>query len=155
MLTQIKNLTMKADGRYAEDEELQFLEDYLNSVEQRINTYEKIRDSEEEIIRQVEEVAKATNPYIFHKGSEDFSQICERDRRQTLRCLTAAMLMDDLENLKNMLLIWQMTIVKVFNNEHPSMITYQTVGEVMAKYLTKEEMDLIKPAIQAVQSILS
>ena len=155
MLTQLSNLTMKADGRYAEDQELQFLEDYLNSAEQRLSAYEKVRDAEEEIIQQVETVAKAIEPHIFHKSSQDFSQVCERDRKQTLRCLTAAMLMDDLENLRNGLLIWQMTIMKAFNDRHPSETTYQAMSEVIAKYLTKEEMALIKPAIRVVQSVLS
>ena len=46
MLSQLKNLGLETDGRYATDAELAFLKAYLQSARQRISAYEKIRDAE-------------------------------------------------------------------------------------------------------------
>lgn len=49
MLRQFSNLTVEADGRYATDNELEFLENYFDSYEVRLSAYVKIRDSATEI----------------------------------------------------------------------------------------------------------
>ncbi|RMF23527.1 MAG: allophycocyanin, partial [Cyanobacteria bacterium J083] len=54
MLSQLSQLSIEADGRYATEAELQFLKDYINSSQTRISTYEKIRDHAEVIINQVQ-----------------------------------------------------------------------------------------------------
>ncbi len=54
MLTQFSKLSLDTDGRYATDSELKFIEDYLDSVDIRISTYEKIKSYEEEILQEVD-----------------------------------------------------------------------------------------------------
>lgn len=43
MLTQFSNLSVNTDGRYATDSELEFINDYLESMAMRVQTYEKIQ----------------------------------------------------------------------------------------------------------------
>lgn len=155
MLKQLTNLTIEADGRYATEEELQFIKDYLSSVEQRISAYEKIRDAEAEIIEQVKAKMRSVDPHIFLKGNKDVTEICRRDTSMTLRHSAAAMLINDLDRLREGLLLWQKTIVHAFKNEHVSEITYQVMSEVIKDYLTPEEASLLIPALQLDQSLLS
>lgn len=155
MLKQLSRLSIETDGRYATAEELQFLHDYLQSVEQRIDAYKKIRDSEEQIADRVAEKMREADPNVFRKGDRDMSAICKRDRKHTLRCSSAAMLVDDLERLQNGLLLWQRTIVQAFSDSYPTEVTYQVMPEVIKEHLTAEEAELIMPAIELDGSVLA
>jgi hypothetical protein len=154
MLKQLNRLSIDADGRYASDAELKFLQDYLDSFDLRVSAYEKIRNNEEKIINQLAAKAMAANPKIFFKGSVDHTAICRRDRAHVLRISSAAMLLDELENLRDGFLCWYRTIIQAFNDQMPAQITYQMLGEIVSQYLTPEEMSLIRPALELNKSIL-
>ena len=50
MLNQLSRLSVEADGRYATTEELQFLKDYIQSLDLRLSAYEKISAAQTEIV---------------------------------------------------------------------------------------------------------
>lgn len=83
MLNQLARLSVEADGRYASSEELQFLKDYIQSLDLRLSAYVKIQAAQAEIVEQVETQVKATNPNLFKKGNRDVTPTCQRD--STLR----------------------------------------------------------------------
>lgn len=154
MLSQLKNLRIETDGRYATEQELAFLKAYLGSVRQRMSTYEKVRDAEEVIMDQVEENLKSIDPQIFQKGTEDCSEICRRDRKNTLRHSAAAMLFDDVDRLREGLLIWQGTIVRAIQGEEASSLTWQEMPKVMEDHLSSEESELMGPSLQLTRTLL-
>ena len=45
--------------------------------------------------------------------------------------------------------------MRAFKDENPSNLTYQMMGEVMNEQFNDEEMKLIKPGVQLVQTMLS
>ena len=155
MLKQLDRLNMEADGRYATDQELQFLKNYLQSVDQRISSYEKIRDAEEEIMDRVEAKMRSIDPKLFFRGSQDLTAVCKRDRKITLRFSAAAMLIDDLDRLREGYLLWQRTIMHAFKDERPTQVYYEVLPEIIRQHLTPEEAELIMPFLQLNQSILS
>ena len=155
MLKQLARLSLEADGRYATDQELQFLKNYLQSVDQRISSYEKIRDAEEEIMNQVETKMRSIDPKLFFRGSQDLTEVCKRDRKHTLRCSAAAMLINDLDRLREGFLLWQRTIMHAFKDERPTQVHYEVLPEIIRQYLTPKEAELIMPVLQLNQSILS
>ncbi len=154
MLSQLKRLSIEADGCYATKEELTFLNSYFDSVRQRISAYEKIRDAEEVIMDQTEARLKAVDPQVFHNGTQDCSEICRRDRKNTLRHSAAAMLFNDLDRLRDGLLVWQGTIVRAIEGEYASTLTWQEMPEVLREHLTAEEADLMMPALHMNQALL-
>jgi hypothetical protein len=186
MLTQLARLSLEVDSRYATDGELKFLEDYLNSVEQRISGYGKIRDAQETIVHQVKKLAGISAGYERKLADEqelqvlddyqhqsisdrinnyekvreamasyDINQICTRDMTMVLRCIAAVMLVDDLDRLRDSMLVWYQTIVRAFGFNNFSVVTYKVIQEVVSSYLTTEEAELIMPALQLNHSILS
>jgi len=68
MFKQLTRLSIDADGRYASDSELQFLQDYLDSAELRMSAYEKVREQEEQIIFRWEAVKHGLKQDTFHMG---------------------------------------------------------------------------------------
>uniref|UniRef100_B8HV19 Phycobilisome protein n=1 Tax=Cyanothece sp. (strain PCC 7425 / ATCC 29141) TaxID=395961 RepID=B8HV19_CYAP4 len=155
MLKQLQRLSLETDGRYATDAELKFLKDYLQTVDQRITTYEKVREQEEQIIAQTEAEVLGTNPNLFRKGNQDYSGICQRDRKHVLRISAAAMLMDDLDSLRDGFLCWYRTIIKAFKDQRAAQATYNALPEVLAQHLSPEEVALLRPALELDKSILT
>jgi hypothetical protein len=85
MLTQLRELSIAADGRYLRDEELQFMETYLASFDLRLSAYRKIQAAEAQIIRDVEMKMRALDPYLLMRGVEDFSNKWKADTVRVLR----------------------------------------------------------------------
>ena len=113
MLTQFSNLSVNTDGRYATDSELEFINDYLESMAMRVQTYEKIQANEEAIVQEVDEKMQELNKNdSLFKMDENTKIVCLRDRKNAIKYTSAAMLINDLDRLRDGLLIWLKTIVK-------------------------------------------
>jgi hypothetical protein len=155
MLTQLARLSLEFDSRYASDRDLQFIQDYLESVDLRIRTYEKIRDREAEILPEVEAKMRTLNQnnQLFVMGDHEI-EICRRDRKNAVRYSSAAMLIDDLDRLREGILIWVQTIVRAIGWKRYVQNHYPVIQEVIKQYLTPEEADLIMPALQLDHTIL-
>ncbi len=156
MLQELSRLSIDTDGRYATDEELQFLEDYFESADVRLSAYEKIRDSEEKWIHHLKMRMRAVNPQavIFNRGGKDLTGIWERDMRMLMYCTTAAMLINDLDRLREGTLIWHQTITKAQKVQQITRITFGIFMEIIHQYLTPEEAKCILPALQLDQAVL-
>ncbi|WP_299416457.1 allophycocyanin [Acaryochloris sp. IP29b_bin.148] len=155
MLSQLKHLSIEADGRYATDADLNFLKSYIQSARQRISAYEKIRDAEATLMEQADTKLMEIDPQVFHKGSKDYRETCHRDRKNTLRYTATAMLFNDLDRLRDGLLLWQRTIVHAVKDEHASTLTWQEMPEILREHLTAEEADLMMPALHLNQALLN
>lgn len=148
MLKQLARLSVEADGRYATALELQFLKDYLQSLELRVSAYEKIQAAEQEIISKVEAEIRATDPSLFRKGSRDMTPTCRRDRVDVLRYSAAALLSNDLDRLREGFLLWYQTIVRTFKDERAAGLTYKVMQEIVKDYLTPQEAALLCPILE-------
>lgn len=156
MFRQLNHLTVAADGRYARAEELNFLRDYLASVESRISAYEKIRAEGELMADKIQAQQKAENPYCFHYSQRDRSEICRRDLVDAIRLFASAMLFDELDLMRDNFLLWYRTIVKAFNYETMAQSTYGKLLPAMIKQiLTPEEQQVMQPVLALSRSILS
>ncbi|RMH64906.1 MAG: allophycocyanin [Cyanobacteria bacterium J003] len=156
MFRQLNHLTVVADGRYARPEELNFLQDYLASVETRISAYEKIRAEAEMMADKIQSMQKAENPRCFHFVNGERSEICRRDLVDTIRLCAAAMLFSELDLLRDNFLLWYRTIVKSFNYEQTSSSTYgKYLPSLMKQLLTPQEQQVMEPVLALSSSILA
>lgn len=155
MLKSLARLNLELDDRYATDQELQFLENYLNSAETRISAYEKISNGEEAIIHRWEAEKRAMKEDLFHMAGQDITEICQRDMTNILRCSAAAMLVGDLDKLRDGLLIWYQTIVKSFGYTEYAKRNYNIIQEIIKLYLSEEESAVMLPALQLDHTIVS
>lgn len=154
MLSQLKRLSLEADGRYATEAELAFLKSYFQTVRQRISGYEKIRDTEDLMMDEAEVQLTDVDAQVFHKGARDYTDTCRRDRKNTLRYTATAMLFNDLDRLRDGLLLWQRTIVRAVKDEQASTMTWEQMPEVLRGHLSAEEADLMMPALHLNQALL-
>jgi hypothetical protein len=154
MFKQLTRLSIDADGRYATDDELKFLDDYLDTVETRISAYETIRENEEQIIYRWEAAKRGIKQDVFHMGDRDVSEICRRDMTNIFRCSATAILFNDLDRLREGLLIWYQTIVRAFKYDKYTNITYAVIQDTIKEFLKPEEVELMLPALKLNHTIL-
>lgn len=155
MLKQLARLSNETEGRYASSAELQFIKDYVNSVDTRISAYEKIQLVEAEIVSKVAEIRSKAEPELFAKTSQvDGTSVCRRDFTNILRHSAAALLFDDRDRMPENFLLWYKTIVRTFSYDRAAGVTYQVVQEVVQEYLTPQESALFDPILQLNQVVL-
>ncbi|MUL36854.1 phycobilisome protein [Gloeocapsopsis dulcis] len=155
MLTQLTRLSIEADGCYAKAEQLQFLKNYFQSLDQRVSAYEKIRSAEAEIISQVEAKMRALDPNLFCSATGDFTETWRRDIVQLLRYAAAALLFNDQERLREGLLLWHNTIAKSYQFDRTCKTTFTLMPEVIQQYLTLQETALFSPILELNYILLS
>lgn len=155
MFKQLSQLCLDADGRYATAAELQFLKDYLKTVDQRIAAYNAVSQAETQIVAQVEVEQHAADASLLTQEGRDLRSVCRRDLSNVLRHAAAAMLFNDLERLRSSLLLWYQTIVRAFHHEKHVDITYQITQTVVKDNISPEAFALLQPALQLNHSILS
>jgi Phycobilisome protein len=154
MLTQLSRLALESDGRYASAEELQFLKDYVQTAQQRSQVYKTIRDQEAFLLDELHNQAKTTDGSSLFKGTQDVSNFFKRDQKHILRVSSASMLFNDLDFLREGLLLWHRTIVKAFGVERPAQVACQIWPAVMLKYLSTDEYALMSPVVGLIRAIL-
>lgn len=154
MLKQMVQLSIEAEGRYASDKELQFIEQYLGSADKRVSAYEKIRENAEQIVHRWEAQKRAHKENLFELDGRDITDICNRDMTNMLRCSAAYMLFDDLDRLQENLLLWYKTIVKSYGYSKYALVNYQIIQDVIKLFLTADEAALIVPILQLDRAVL-
>lgn len=147
MLTQLTRLSVEADGRYATTEQVQFLKGYLQSLDPRVSTYEKIRAAEAEIISKTEAKMQAMDPNLFQSAAGDFTETWRKDIIQLLRYAAAAVLFNDPDHLREGLLLWHTTIAKSYQFDRTCKTTFEVMPEIVKQYLTPLEAALFRPIL--------
>lgn len=148
MLSQLEQLSLDTDGRYANDHELQFFDDYIQLFGLRMQTYQTLQLVEAAIVKQVEEKIRVLDPSFFQSGNEDISAKWRRDTVRVLRYSAAAMLMNDPETLRRRFLLWFQTIMKAFGAQKSCNTTYEVMQDVVKQHLTPVQASLFCPILE-------
>lgn len=148
MLSQLERLTIDAEGRYATDNELRFLQTYLATARLRFGLYQKIQRLEVQIVREVLQRLRAEDPTLLQSGGQDLTAKWQRDTVRTLRHAAAALLVNDEDLFKEGMLLWFQTIMRSFQAERSCEATYRIMQAVVKRHLTPEEADLLCPILE-------
>lgn len=148
MLSQLEKLSLDTDGRYANDDELQFFADYIQLFGLRMQTYQTLQLVEAAIVKQAEEKIRLLDPSFFQSGHEDISAKWRRDTVRVLRYSAVAMLMNDPETLRRRFLLWFQTIMKAFGAQKSCNVTYEVVQDVVKQHLTPVQASLFCPILE-------
>lgn len=148
MLSQLEKLSMDTDGRFASDEELAFVDAYVQSFSLRVQTYQTLQLVESAIVQQVEAKMRSIDPILFHNGKEDVSAKWKRDTVRVLRYSAIAMLMDDPATLRERFLLWFQTIMKAFGAEKSCNATYEVMQQVVKQHLTPQQASMFCPILE-------
>jgi hypothetical protein len=154
MLSKLERLSIETDGRYASDDELFFIKDYVQSFNLRLTTYDKIRDTEGKIVEQVQSKLKAIDPSLLKTGDKDLSDKWKRDTFRVLRHSAITVLLDDPDRLKDQFLSWFQTIMQAFGAEKSCNATYTAMQDVAQKTLLPGEAELLCSVLELNRTML-
>ncbi|CAN1210751.1 Phycobilisome protein [Tumidithrix helvetica PCC 7403] len=155
MLSKLQRLSVEAEGRYASDAELQFLDSYLQSFSSRVDAYAKIQVSERQIVDKVQIEMRLQDPTIFVKGNEDLSNKWKQDTIRVLRYTAIALLLDDPDLLQEQFLFWFQTIMQAFGAQQACNLTYKVMQDVVKQTLPLSVANLLCPILELNRSLLS
>jgi Phycobilisome protein len=155
MLSQMQRLTATAEGRYATDEELRFLPEYLRSYELRMQTYQQIQKSEATILTQLFAEVTQQAPDLFPIDPIDRLKHCQQDVRQTLRYCATAVLVNDMNVFRERYLLWLQTSMRALDKQRENALIYSVLPATVRQVLAEPQAQLLLPLIQEVHLMLS
>jgi hypothetical protein len=148
MLKAFKDLADKSEGRYATDDELQFIDDYVNSYSLRLSTYYKLQQIEQEFVETVHQQLTATDPALLKSGTKNLTPKWKHDTMRVLRYSAIALLLDDAEIHQERFLFWFQTIMRAFSAQRSCDVTYTLMQEVAKNKLSANEAALLCPILE-------
>jgi hypothetical protein len=154
MFVELERLSVEADARYASDDELDFIYNYIQSFNIRNQTYLNLQVHESEIIDRVYTKLRSLDPNLLKNGSENISEKWRRDTSKVLKYVALTVLINDSEYLKSQLLIWFQTIMQAFNAERSCNATYDIMQQIVKQVLEPEEAALVSPILELNRSLL-
>jgi Phycobilisome protein len=155
MLSQMQRLSLEAEGRYATDDELKFIPEYLKTYETRLQTYQKLQEIEAVVIQQTYDKMMAQDATMLQSGAADLSAKWKRDAIRTWRYSAVTLLIDDPETLRERFLFWYQTVMRAFGSQRASNVTYSIMQEVIKRHLSPQQMILIMPILELNRRMLS
>lgn len=146
-----KNI-LEADGRYLNSQELNPLEQYLQSYKIRLETYQQLRDQSDKLVLQaLRKLAQAYPEIIQQHG-----QRCKYDMTEVLRYIAVSILRDDETFFKEQMMSWLDTILLAHRKTSQCTIAYRALQEAVSSSLSATSGNLVRPyldiVLQALQS---
>lgn len=154
MLSKLQQLGTDADGRYASDTELQFMDTYITSFDSRVEAYRCIKASETAIVEAVLAKMQASYPKLLLPKGEDMQGKWKQDTLRVLRHSAMTVLLDDPELLRQQFLYWFQTIMQAFGAQEACNITYLVMQNVVKDLLPKNIADLLCPILEINRDLL-
>jgi hypothetical protein len=150
MNTEIKELIERAQDRYLETEELDVLEDYIQSLPERIDLYKLLRDRELDIMQSV---ADRTEGELPQAATEDLERGI-KNLILVIRYCAMGVLLNDEDFIKVRLLKWLEQIVSQFDMRSLNETLYKSLNQVLKEELSAEQLSLLQPSITSAQVTL-
>lgn len=148
MLKAFKDLANQTDGRYATDEELQFIHDYVKTYALRLNTYQKIQQVEQAFVDTAHQQITVVDPTLLRSGKQDLTAKWKRDTLRVLRYSAIALLLDDADIHRERFLYWFQTIMRAFSAQRSCDVTYTIMQDVAKRQLAAREAELLCPILE-------
>ncbi|PZU94908.1 MAG: phycobilisome protein [Pseudanabaena sp.] len=154
MLSKLQQLGNNLDGRYASDDELQFMDTYISSFDVRVDAYRQIKAVEREIVESVLTKMKSAYPNLLAPKGEDMQNKWKQDTFRVLRHSAMTVLLDDPEQLRQQFLYWFQTIMQAFGAQEACNVTYLLMQDVVRETLPKDVSNLLCPILEMNRTFL-
>lgn len=150
MDTNIKDLIEQAQDRYLKSDELGLLNDYVQSLPERLKLYQLLRDREIDILQKVAdqteiELPKTATVEIEH-GIKNLILV--------LRYCAMGMLLNDENFIKQRLLRWLEQVMALQDMKQINEILYKQLNQVLRQELKASQLSLLQPLITTAQVTL-
>lgn len=146
----IEDMFDEAENRYLKPEELNHLNQYVDSLPSRLETYRSLRDQEISIMQKVAD-------HLEEKFPNEEIAILERCLKNSLLILrysAMGMLLNDENFLKNRLINWLEGTAKAYQTEAIDQELYHHLNDCLGETLTTNQVALLNTHLLLAQSVL-
>jgi hypothetical protein len=150
MNIQIDELIERAQESYLEAEDLEALQEYVQSLPKRMELYKLLRDREVDIMQAVADRAEGELP----KTPEEDLERGIKNLILVFRYCAMGMLLSNEEFIKGRLLKWLEQIVSQFDMRSLNEALYKSLNYVLKEELSDEQLSLMQPLITSAQVTL-
>lgn len=150
MHPQIDTIFDNAEKRYLKPEELDVLNQYVDSLPGRLETYRILRDQEVDILQPVADQLQAALP---NEKQEDLERSI-KNALLMLRYCAMAMLLNDESFVQDRLLSWLEKSAQVYKTYSIDSTLYRLLNQRLSQTLTPQQLNLLKPPLALAQSSL-
>ncbi|MEM9536244.1 MAG: phycobilisome protein [Cyanobacteria bacterium P01_A01_bin.3] len=150
MIDKLNLLFHAAEESYLQDSDLQTFETLIDSLEDRLNLYEKLRDMEEKLAQRL-----ALNLQEGYPSEPPRRlQLALQNHVLIMRYCSMAMLIDDRDFLKYRLLEWLTEVVAAHDLQEIQNSLYRFMQKRLKKFLSSAERELIDPYLQLTKEMM-
>ena len=146
----IETIFDEAEHRYLKPEELGVINQYVNSLPERVDVYRVLRDREIEMMQQVSEQLEAAMP---HEAIENLERSV-KNALLLLRYSAMGMLLNDERFVQDRLLSWLIKTVSVHNTHAIDTALFRLLNQRLTQVLTAKQINLVGPYIAKVQTAM-
>lgn len=150
MHPQIATIFDEAEQRYLKPEELGVINQYVNSLPERVEAYRTLRDRELEIMQQVADQLEAALP---HETVENLERSL-KNALLLLRYSAMGMLLNDEMFVQERLLSWLTKAVSIHNTQAIDTALFRLLNQRLTQALTAKQINLVGPYIAKVQTAI-
>lgn len=148
----LERAILDADGRYLDTQELHLIDQYVQSYEVRLQTYQQLRDNSEKLVMHALRRMSQAYPDLIQK----YGQRCKYDMSEVLRYVALSILRDDEVFFKEQMISWLDTILVAHKRTAQCVNAYRYLQEAIAATFPAPSLNLIRPyldiTINALQS---
>jgi len=150
MHPQIERLFDEAEDRYLKPEELSVLTDYVESLPQRLEFYQQVRDRELDIMQPVADQLNAALP------NENIKEL-ERSVKNAillLRYCAMAMLLNDERFVQDRLLNWLSQLAKTRKSQRIDAVLLDLLDAQLKQMFSANQLAMIQPSLALARDTL-
>ncbi|MGA7932751.1 MAG: hypothetical protein WCA35_04155 [Kovacikia sp.] len=150
MHPKIEAILNEAENRYLNPEELGVINQYVDSLPNRIEAYRTVRDRELEIMQQVADQLQAAMP-------QEKTENLERSLKNALlmlRYCAIGMLLNDESFVHDRLLSWLSASIGFYNTQTINTTLYRLLNQQLSQTLAAPYSSLLNPMLIMAQNTL-
>jgi hypothetical protein len=144
MHPQIEAIFDEAENRYLKAEELTMLNQYIDSLPQRLETYQMLRDRELEIMQPVADQLQTQLPQAKPNDLERSL----KNALLALRYCAMGMLLNDETFIQERLLSWLSQKAQMHNMQTIDTALYHLLDQQLAQTLSPTQIGFLQPFLQ-------
>ncbi|AFY38751.1 Phycocyanin [[Leptolyngbya] sp. PCC 7376] len=155
MITLLENLIERSDGSYFESQDLDVVEQSLQSWGDRRGAYQRIQELEADIVTKTLNRFKQDHEPLIRSAPDSILKKCQGDLSLVLRNCAMAMLLQDEELLKDRFLFWMQNIMRALRNQKFNVHIYQILQDIIQEELSPNDATLMLPYLKITYQFLS
>jgi len=150
MHPQLEALLDQAEDRYLKPEELGVLNQYIDSLPARLDTYRVLRERELEMLQAIANQLQTSLP-------GESQETLERSLKHgvlLLRYCSIGMLLNDESFVEERLISWLSGMIQVFDTRDIDTTVYRLLNQQLAQSLNPAQMNFLAPVLKMAETAL-